>query len=582
MRALRIAVLIAAGALAYWPALPSPFLFDDLTAVVTNPQIVSLSPAVALAPPRETPVAGRPLVNYSLALNYAAGGLNPRGYRLVNLALHLIAALLLYALIARALRLPNVPALFADRATETAFAAALLWELHPLLTEVVNYIPQRTESMMGVFYLLTLYCSVRALTPGKPAHSKGRSGSNRKAKAQTETVPGFSLGWSAAAVAACAAGMLCKESMVTAPVMVLLVDRILAFNSWSEAFRTRRHLYVGLAATWLVLIAIMATTPRTSAGFGSGVSPWVYLLNQARMVARYLELVVWPRPLVLDYGLPAPLALGDVVVEGLVVVALVAATVVALIRWPLIGLLMAWFFITLAPTSSFVPIATEVGAERRMYLPLIAPVLALVLTLDRTVTLAPRRLVFALVAVAMMAGIVVRGREYASALTMAETIVNRWPHGRARFMLGTALIEAGRGGEGMVQLRESVRDFPGANFAIATELLAAGQTAEGIATLQVFIRELPTHVNVVPARDMLGRAYALEGNMAAAEEQARQIVQMAPRYASGHDLLARLLAGRGEFAAAAAEFQQVLAIEPGNLEARRNLEAVQRLAAGNR
>ena len=92
----------------------------------------------------------------------------------------------------------------------------------------------------------------------------------------------------------------------------------------------------------------------------------MYLLNQAQIITRYLQLTFWPDPLIVFYGWAKPLALGDVLFEGALVVGLLAATVVALIRASKLGYLGAWFFLLLAPTSSVLPITTEVGAERRM------------------------------------------------------------------------------------------------------------------------------------------------------------------------------------------------------------------------
>ncbi len=179
----------------------------------------------------------------------------------------------------------------------------------------------------------------------------------------------------------------------------------------------------------------------------------------------------------------------------------------------------------------------------------------------------------------MIAGVHLRGREYVSPLAMSQTIVDRWPNGRGHFMLGTMLIEAGRNEEGMAQLRESARDYPGALFAIGTEQLGAGQMAEGIATLEKFVAALPQHPTVAPAREMLARAHAVQGNLPAAEQQLRLLVAAVPQYVAGHDLLGRVLAGQGRFAEAAGAFQQVLALQPGNTEARQNLAAVQQLAA---
>jgi hypothetical protein len=562
--ALRAAILVLAGALAYWPALDSPFLFDDRPAIVDNATIRTLAPSTVLSPPNDTPVAGRPLTNVTFALNYAAGGVNPRGYRLTNLAIHLLAGLLLFATMRRTLRLPRLRGRFGGDATDLAFAAALLWTLHPLHSEVVNYVTHRNESLMGLFYLLTIYASLRAA---------GTRGTH----------------WTAVAIAASLAGVFAKESIVSVPAAVLLIDRVLVYDSWAQQWRARRALYGGFAAMWGVLGLMLSTGARSAVGFEGGTSAWVYLLNQAQLIAQYLKLTFWPRDLVLDYGVPQALVLGDVWLQGLVVVALAAAVVVALIRKPEAGLLGAWFFITLAPTSSIVPISTEVGADRRMYLPLVGLVVLFVMGLF---ALARRKGapygratlygVPVVLAALMIWGITVRNRDFASPLTMAQTIVDRWPNGRGHYLLGTLLIESGQRRDGMAQLEVSARDYPGALFAIATEQLGAGQLAEGIQTIQRFLELMPNHVNSVPAREMLAAGYAAQGNLAAAEAEARRLVAAAPRYARGHDFLGRLLAQKGDFAGAAAAFRQVLALEPGNAQAQQNLSLAQRRAAGNR
>src|SRR5437870_844801 len=108
------------------------------------------------------------------------------------------------------------------------------------------------------------------------------------------------------------------------------------------------------------------------------------------MIVRYLRLAFWPRGLVLDYGEPLHVTFGDVAPDAIAVAALLAATIVALVRNPPVGFLGAWFFLTLAPTSSIMPISTEVGAERRMYLPLMAIVVLVVTVAARTLPGAAR------------------------------------------------------------------------------------------------------------------------------------------------------------------------------------------------
>src|SRR5579862_3105665 len=166
----RLALIAAVGVLVYWNALSNPFIFDDHPTIETNPQIREWwnLPQV-FAAEQGSPVAGRPFVTWTLALNYAMGGLDPRGYHIANLAIHVGCALLLLGLVRRTLTLPGLAARFGRDASNIALAAGLIWIVHPLKSEVVDYTAQRTEGLMALFYLLAMYASVRALT------SKGRA-----------------------------------------------------------------------------------------------------------------------------------------------------------------------------------------------------------------------------------------------------------------------------------------------------------------------------------------------------------------------------------------------------------------------
>ena len=217
---------------------------DDLLSIEQNEYIREWrNLETVLFPQRELPTAGRPLVNLSFAVNYAIGGLNVRGYHVFNLACHLLSGLLVFGIVRRTLQLPGLSGRLRGNALNIGFAAAILWTLHPLNTEAVNYLTQRTELMMALFYLLTLYASIRGLQP--------------RARA-----------WNAVAVLSCAAGMGCKESMVTAPVMVVLYDAIFAFESLKHAVRERGRFYGFLCLSWVLLAALIWSGPRMhSAGF---------------------------------------------------------------------------------------------------------------------------------------------------------------------------------------------------------------------------------------------------------------------------------------------------------------------------
>src|SRR5262249_38465279 len=152
-------------------------------------------------------------------------------------------------------------------------------------------------------------------------------------------------------------------------------------GSFSSALRVRRGYYVALAATWLVLAALVLRghgARGDAAGFGRGVSPWNYLLTQADALVLYLDRSLWPHPLVLDYGTSVATSLPGVWWQSLGIFLLLIAAVWALTRRPALGFLGASFFLVLAPSSSIVPLVTQTIAEHRMYLPL-AGVIALII-----------------------------------------------------------------------------------------------------------------------------------------------------------------------------------------------------------
>ena len=105
---------------------------------------------------------------------------------------------------------------------------------------------------------------------------------------------------------------------------------------------------------------------------------WAYLGTQFGAIIHYLQLCVWPHPLVFDYGSNIAHSFWGIVPYAIVVVLLGAATMAALWHWPKVGFLGAWFFTILAPTSSVVPVTTQTIAEHRMYLPLAAVLTGLV------------------------------------------------------------------------------------------------------------------------------------------------------------------------------------------------------------
>ena len=250
------AVLALAICVVYGAALRAPLLFDDDATVRSNSSIKSVWPLLGtidhagpLRPSSGLPTTGRPLVNLSFALNYHFGRLNPTGYRVANLLIHFGSAWLLWLIVRRTLLLPYFAGRYASSAGWLALAVALIWAIHPLPTEAVIYITQRTELMMAIFYLATLYCSLRywSLLPFPPDQARGEGELSSQRQHSV-----LRAAWLTLAVLACFCGMASKEVMVSAPIIVLLFERTFVAGSLMKALRQSWPLYLGLATTWLL------------------------------------------------------------------------------------------------------------------------------------------------------------------------------------------------------------------------------------------------------------------------------------------------------------------------------------------
>ena len=358
-------ILLVSAVAIYSNCFQGKFVLDDRgPSILNNPTIQHLQRLdLVLKPPSDATVTSRPLLNLSLALNYGLEGVESTvGYHLINVVIHAANCLLIFGLVRRTLMGPRLANQFNDHAASIAFACALIWVTHPLCTSCVTYIVQRAESLMTLFLLCTLYCSIRAEQPTK------NSGA-----------------WIVTAIIACALGMASKEIMAIAPLLVILYDWVFGTERFSDQRVRRGHFYLCLAATWVVLYAAMSTGTRHSVGFNFlgdhpliPVTSWEYARTQAPIIVHYLRLAVWPYPLVFDYDWPIARQTMEWLPYLFIVALLGLASVWGAWRRYPIGFLGVLFFVMLAPSSSFLVIFKEVAAEHRMYLPLATVIVALV------------------------------------------------------------------------------------------------------------------------------------------------------------------------------------------------------------
>lgn len=551
-----ILLVLAVTLAAYHNSLSGPLILDDVLAISHNSSIRQLwPPGPMLSPPAECTVAGRPLANISFALNYALGGTAVRGYHAVNLGLHAGSALLLLGLLyqtfARTDRLR-------DAALVLATVAAGLWAAHPLLTAAVSYISQRTEVLMTFCYLATLYAFVRA------------TGSAGK-------------GWWVTSVVACWCGMASKEGMVTAPVLVLLYDRVFIAGSFRAALRARWRYYGALAASWILLGFLLADLRSRAVGFGLGVSWWRYALTECEAIATYLRLIVWPHPLIFDYGaifLESPArAAGFIAFMAL----LIALTLWLGWRRPRAGFALAAFLILLAPTSSVVPVSAQPIAENRVYLAS-APIVALIavcgfLGLGR-LRLGPRLgLLLGIGAVVTLSALTIQRNTVLGQPRMLweDTVAKRPANPRAATNLGEVLFAAGDLAAARVQFENAVRlkpDYPEPLNNLGVTLHRLGDPVQATEAFAAAVRIKPDFVS---ARNNLGNALLQTGRLPEAQAQFEEALRLAadprrlvPELPELLNSLGTTLLYQGKTAEALGHYERAVQLRPDFLQARMN------------
>ncbi len=609
-------VLLAAGlivlatAIAFSSSFAGCFVFDDSIAIVENPTIRQLWPLwPTLYPPRQgETVTGRPLLNLSLAINFAISGYQVWSYHATNLAIHILGALLLFGVLRRTFLLPAMRNRWGTAAVPLAFVIVVLWAIHPLQTESVTYIVQRAESLMGLFYFLTLYCFIRGAEwdstifasakigtvptiRGASVEGSGARGQGSGVRAGSSSFILPPVAWYVGSVSACLLGMATKEVMISAPLIVLLYDRTFCAGSFREAWRRRYGLYLALAGTWLLLgwlVFAMGDVRSTAESLAEEFTWWSYLWTQPGVIIHYLRLALWPSELCLDYGWPVARTAADVLLPAIVVVGLFVATVGALVQRPAWGFLGVCFFAILAPTSSFWPIG-QAAFEHRMYLPLAAVAAGVVVGGFLAGQWLARRGIIPLPILQATGGTLVmfasiafgfltfqRNLDYQSELAIWKDTVAKVPgNGRVHLNLGNALTALGQMEGAITEYRTALEIQPNYaeahhNFGVA--LYKQGHLDEAMAHYRKALQLKPDYAD---AHNSLGVVLARSGRFDEAIAHGNEALEIKPDFMKAHNNLGIALAKCGRFDEAIAHFQRALALKPDFAEGRDNLVIAQ-------
>ncbi len=573
-------ILVGAALAAYSNSYKGVFIFDDDRSILRNKRVHEIWPIWI---PWQKRAGTRPLVDLTLKLNYAAADQikdptypklkqipDIHYFHVFNLAVHILAGLTLFGIVRRTLRTDRLRNNLGRYADGLAILVASIWLTHPLNTSAVTYIIQRAESMMGLFYLLTLYCAIRSFNSRRPVF------------------------WGAAGVLACLAGVGCKQVIVTVPVMVLLYDWVFISNGKLKDLRKRWPLHLSLFLTWVPLFAMsfkpMMTNP--TAGFSTRtIGPLGYVFTQFGVILHYLKLSFWPGELCMDYMWPEAESISEILLPAIPILGMVALTVWALKNKPALGFLGAWFFLVLAPTSSIMPIM-DLAFEHRMYVPLTA-VIALVVI--GGFALAQRLLtaksgssavgVYAVVAILCIAaagalGMTTYKRNYIFSdrvIAWTDVAQKRPVNSRARYNLGNRLSAVGRDEESEKAYRKAIElrsDYAEAQYNLGNLLRDNGQTDEAIIFYKLAIqnrKKLKKRSEAASIYNNLASVLVNRDELDEAMKYYQLALKTYPNYAQAYSNMGVIMDRQGKTQEAIAYYRKALELNPDYAQASNNL-----------
>lgn len=457
--------LLAAVALVYWPGLVGGFGFDDYHTIVDNVALASVGNRLstwydaAMSGLGTGPLA-RPLAMLSFAINYTLGGLDPWPFKLTNLVIHGMNAVLVWAVVARL-----AAALAPRAAAASAYVVATLWALHPVNLTSVLYVVQRMTSLSATFVLLTLLIYTRAR--------------QRQTAGQPVARP-----WPLVCAALAVLGLLTKETALSLPFYLLLIE-ILVIRAPRAVLSPLTRRLLGMAAVAVLAAGLWYCVREVLPGYGGREFTLAERLwSEARVMFMYLRLLLVPTPgaftlfhddFVLSRGWLSPPT------TALSVLALLAVSVLAHARrrsHAALAFGWAWFVLGHVFEGSIVPL--ELMHEHRNYLPGLGVLLAITLTLADSHLASRWRVPCACLAMLVLAAVTwSRATLWASPTSLMETELRHHPasprlwYEAGRLRIADAKGDATRYAAGIAALEEAARLAPNKTLPLSALLKTA-------------------------------------------------------------------------------------------------------------
>jgi protein O-mannosyl-transferase len=550
--ALSIALITFLGVIIYYNSLHCSFHFDDFRFIVDNAAIKNIYDLLSIW----NYYPCRFVTFLSLALNYHFQQLNVFGFHLFNLTIHLITALLVWWLTLLTLSTPIFREdKIARHANLTALFAGLVFVSHPVQTEAVTFIWQRTASMATMFYLASLCLYI-----------KSRS---------TPQYPMLRRFYYIFSLITALLAMFTKETAITLPLMILLYEYFFLMNrDVSRSFWKRVTPFL---LTLLIIPITMFLTKSTQSisaqemqyavNGTTKIAPLHYFLTETRVMLTYVRLAFLPINQNLDYDYPIYKNIFDLPVLGsiLFLMAVLYSVKRLFAKYRLLSFSIIWFFVTLIPESGSYALG-DVIVEHRLYLPLAGYSIFLVggmfFLLGRDNI---KMMIIALTVIITCNSILTyeRNKIWKNDLTLWDDAVSKSPH-KARPYNGRGLIYFQQGDfiDAMADLNKAVKINPDYAEAYNNRGLVYGSQNNFPEALANFNKAVKIDPADAQAYNNRGFIYASQGDFTQAIKEIKKAITLNPDFTDAYYNLGKIYNVQGRLPQAISEYDKAITINP--------------------
>ncbi len=569
MKPLSIILIACLGIIIYSNTFHAPFQFDDKVFITNNTTLRNIGHWQDIW----SYMPCRFITFLSLALNYHCHQLDVFGYHMVNLIIHLAAAILVWWLTLLTFSTPILKKQDIVRSAEImALLIALVFVSHPLQTEGVTYIWQRCTSLAALFYLASLCCYVKARLMNSHSGKINFIEIAASPSAPRNDVILYSSSLSFAIMA-----MFTKENTITLPLMILLYEYFF--------FKTERNFNWKYAGPFLLTVCIIPLTmfltastsdSRVAAPTEPGnISSMHYFLTQLRAMVTYIRLAFLPFNQNVDYDYPILRnILAPPVLLGLTFLAAIFYCAKRLFqKYRIISFSILWFFITLLPESSFFPLK-DVIFEHRLYLPLVGYSLFLAssvyyLLRDKNLSAIVKILIAVIACYAVMT--YQRNKVWQSEFTLWNDAIQKSPHKERPYNnCGLILAQQGHLKEAIADYSKAIEINPRYINAYVNRGLLYSQQGEYRQAISDDDKAIELNPQLAEAYINRANVYFKEAQLNQAEADYTQAVTLKPALRDAYYNLGFIDSKQGHFLQAVFCYSQVIKLNPKDIEAYTN------------